>query len=560
LKQGCRASRGVLADDRSSDYMEVMNTIAEVLKDSIAFNYRCIDRLILNAYIPTLQTPGAMAGFMRQVRGKPILGGLVFKELTDQFVARIKSFAAEEKVVIVHVTGRQKPGEAGTALLAEATRQGRFGVVGIVSHQESSRVFVSTHLGGRATNFGVKEDRRLVNHYYFYIRDENYGEGFVRFSSYPPFQTRIWLNGHGYVAGELKRRGIAFKTADNLFVEAGDAKALQEIADGFTAQAVEKIARGWLTMLPDPLSTKEREAGYGTSLSIYQAEFCDNLIFHDTRALNRVYEQVLRDHLHVGRPDLVKIVFDRRITKRTPGRFSTRVLRGGTVSCLKTFYRRSFLKQYNKGGRALRTELCVNDPSDLGSKKSLVHLGHLGCIANHAIGRFLKAQAAAYAPALSRSTFERIVTPSEKEGKRVAAVRFGTTWAMQLLMALACAGLSFRAFTNRDVRRLLTERLGVDGHEARATRIGYELRKLIGKGVLRKVPGRSRYTLTDSGYRVVLFLVKLHERLLTPGLDALDESARACMEGSTHGLDCALNKLNAQFDDLAEECGMKMAA
>jgi hypothetical protein len=539
-----------------------MNTITAVCQDSIAFSYRCVDRLILNAYIPTLPTPGAMAFFMRKVRGKPILGGLVFKQLTDQFVDRIKAFAGEKTLPIVHVTGRQKPGEAGEASLARARREGRFGVVGIISHQESSRAFVSTHLGGRATNFGVKEDRRLVNHYYFYLRDERYGEGFVRISSYPPFQTRIWLNGHGFIAGELARRGVAFQTADNCFVAVADAKVLAEISETFTAQAVEKIARGWLGMVPDPLTAAERaaEGGYPTRLSIFQAEFCDNQIFHNTRTLNRVYEQVLKDHLHAGRPDLVKIAFDRRITKATPGRFSTRILRGGTVACLKAFYKKSFIKQYNKDGRVLRTEVCVNDPKDFGAKKSLVHLGHLGCIANHAIGRFLKAQAAAYAPALNRSTFERMVTPSECEGKRVAALRFGTTWVMQLLMALACAGLSFRAFTSRELRRMLTERLGVAPEQAKSTRVGYELRKLIGKGLLRKVPGRSRYTLTDSGYRTVLFLVKLHERLLTPGLDALDESTRACLNKSKHGLDCALRKLNEQFDQLAEECGMKIAA
>lgn len=32
-------------------------------------------RLVLNAYIPTLQTPGAVARFLREVCGKPILQG-----------------------------------------------------------------------------------------------------------------------------------------------------------------------------------------------------------------------------------------------------------------------------------------------------------------------------------------------------------------------------------------------------------------------------------------------------------------------------------------------------
>jgi hypothetical protein len=73
----------------------------------------------------------------------------------------------------------------------------------------------SRHTGGRRTNFWVREERRLVNHYYFYLRDREYGEGFVRISSYAPFQTRIWLNAHGYLATQLRRRRVAFRTLDN---------------------------------------------------------------------------------------------------------------------------------------------------------------------------------------------------------------------------------------------------------------------------------------------------------------------------------------------------------
>jgi hypothetical protein len=55
-----------------------MATLAEVCGSAVAFTYRSIDRLILNAYIPTLQTPGAVAWFLREVVGKPILSPVVF--------------------------------------------------------------------------------------------------------------------------------------------------------------------------------------------------------------------------------------------------------------------------------------------------------------------------------------------------------------------------------------------------------------------------------------------------------------------------------------------------
>lgn len=295
-------------------------------------------------------------------------------------------------------------------------------------------------------------------------------------------------------------------------------------------------------------------------LSIYQAEFSDNVIFHRTEVLNRVYEELLREHLHLGRPDMLKVIFHRQIRRTTPTPLKTRVLRQGVVSCLKVFYKKSFLKQYNKGGRVLRTEICINDPRDFTIGKSLVHLDYLGTIAYHAITRFQKAQAVAVATALDRSTFERLVTPSQQGGQRVAGIRFGAPRAMGLLAALGCAGLTFKAFSRTDVRAVWVERLGAEPAACTPARMAYDLSKLRAKGVVRKVQARNLYTLTDLGYRVAVSFTKLHQRLLAPTIDGLDPALREALADSPHRLDRALTDLNAHFDHLAEVCGLKLAA
>jgi hypothetical protein len=538
-----------------------MKTVAEACEDAVAFSYRSMDRLILNAYIPTLQTPAAMAVFLRQVCGKPFLSGLVFKELTDRFVDDIRAFAQRQGLEIVHPPRGVRPGLVGQKALEAAARQDRWGVVGIVSHQEQARVFVSqnTNAGKKGSpSFRVKEDRRLVNYYYFYIRDPRYGDGYIRFNSYPPFQTRIWMNAHGFMAGELRRRQIGFQTADNCFVQVDEPAALNEVARQFDSGRIEEIARQWLALVPDPLTPGQRQAGYPCYLSVYQAEFSDNVIFRKTQVLNRVYEQLLRDHLHLGRLDMVKILFARNIGKNTRTKPETRILRRGVQSCLKVFYKGSFLKQYNKQGRLLRTELCVNNPRDFRVPKSLVHLGRLDTIAQHALTRFLKAQAVAWSTALDRSTLERMSSPSLRGGMRVAALRFGAPRTMRVLEALGCAGLSFHAFSNAELRGVLAERLGAPAEEATAGRIGYELRKLRGHGLVRKAVGRNRYTLTDPGYRVSLGFTKIHQRLLSPALDTFDATLRQTLGESAHPLDQSLHRLNRDFDELAQLSGLRL--
>jgi hypothetical protein len=189
-----------------------------------------------------------------------------------------------------------------------------------------------------------------------------------------------------------------------------------------------------------------------------------------------------------------------------------------------------------------------------------VHLGYLGRVAYHAITRFEKAQAVALATALERSTLERLVTPSTTGGQRVPGIRVGAPRAMRILAALGCAGLTFKAFSNAEFRTVLLEQFGADPDEVRPGHIGYELRKLRGKGLIRKVGGRNRYTVTDLGYRAALYLTKLHDRLLGPALDSLDTCPRVAFAASSHELDQALARLDADFSTLARVCGLEVAA
>ena len=65
------------------------------------------------------------------------------------------------------------------------------------------------------------------------------------------------------------------------------------------------------------------------------------------------------------------MIFNRRVTKRTPGRFRTRVLTEGVSSWLHVDNKHSKFKQYHKEGRALRTETSINGPRDFGTGKRL---------------------------------------------------------------------------------------------------------------------------------------------------------------------------------------------
>jgi hypothetical protein len=113
------------------------------------------------------------------------------------------------------------------------------------------------------------------------------------------------------------------------------------------------------TRSPPPTA---RPARY--QLSILQAEFALTQVLDRPLTGHGFFEEVIRENLDLGRPDQMQLIFERRVTRRTPGRFRTCVLTEGVVPSLHVQYKKSKVKQYRKEGQALRTETTINDAYD----------------------------------------------------------------------------------------------------------------------------------------------------------------------------------------------------
>jgi hypothetical protein len=81
---------------------------------------------------------------------------------------------------------------------------------------------------------------------------------------------------------------------------------------------------GLLERLPMPLTSADRQAGYDWRLSIWQMKVSLTQVFDRPVEGRKFFEEVIRDNLDLGRPDRVQLLFERRITKSTPGAFRTR--------------------------------------------------------------------------------------------------------------------------------------------------------------------------------------------------------------------------------------------
>jgi hypothetical protein len=62
----------------------------------------------------------------------------------------------------------------------------------------------------------------MVNNYYFYAVDRDFGPFFLKFCSYFPFNAKLCLNGHEYAKHQLATEGILFKALDNGILTCAD--------------------------------------------------------------------------------------------------------------------------------------------------------------------------------------------------------------------------------------------------------------------------------------------------------------------------------------------------
>ena len=353
--------------------MSLPRSVAEVLKDHVTLEVEGIDRMYLNVYQPRLQTDRGVAAFFRFHRGETFASSALMDPMSTGFINAVDHFIQQEQIPLITFTKGQRKDDV--ALEYQSQFAGTEGILFVGKAQEKTPVFRTQKRRnpdtGRAYPWIVRSTA-MVNHYYFYGIDEDFGPFFLKFCTYFPYNAKLCINGHEYVKRQLAKEGIAFEALDNGILSCADPRRLQQLCDRLSAAKIDKLLRKWLARLPHPFGAKDRAAGYRYDVSILQAEFSLTQVL-DRPVCGRVFfEEVIRENLDIGRPDQVQLIFKRRITKQTPGRFRTRVLTEGVIPSLHIDYKHSRIKQYHKEGRALRTETTINDPRRLRHRQTAV--------------------------------------------------------------------------------------------------------------------------------------------------------------------------------------------
>jgi hypothetical protein len=535
--------------------MNLPRSVADVLSDHVVFEVECIDRMYCNVYVPGLQYAAGLVGYVHQQMGLPIASTAPIAKISERFVAAVHRFAVNQHVPWVDFARGQRKDDVMHEHLGRFT--GSEGVVFVGRAQEKTAVFRTErriNSEGRTYPWIVKSTG-MVNHFYFYCVDADFGPFFIKFCSYFPYNAKLCINGHHWAQRQAANAGIGFTPLDNAFATVQDPGGLQQICDRLGPAQINALLDKWLAILPSPFTDADRGAGYRYDISVLQAEFSLTQML-DRPVSGRVFfEQVIRDNLDIGRPDQVGLVFDRRLVRRgrhpTPGRFRTRVITAGVTPSLHVDYKHTTIKQYHKEGRALRTETTINDTRDFGIGKRLVNLPALREIGIKANRRLLGVQRLDHDPITGTRNLHTLTDPvTTPTGTRVPGLRLGQQRSHALLSALLIFRLQPDGFNNRDLRAITAQLRGLPPELVSAGQMTYDLRRLRTHGLIEKIAHTHRYRVTEAGLHTAMFLTRIHDRLLPTGLAHLAEPS------TPRRLRTAATAYQSAIDDLTTATGL----
>ena len=514
--------------------MGVIDTIdefSEYYSDYLDGAYDCTDRIVLNGYFRLGCSPGGFRTWWRRLEGSDEnLDKTHLMRMAGRFSRRVHAYAEKHGLPIIHCNQEQRKHEIAEQYVPEDPDF--VGVFLILVGRAPAPVWeVACSKKGKILDIRRKKPYPYVNHYSFHIVDAAWGHVTIKLCGHAPFSAQIILNGHEYVARQAKKEGVEFTKEDNCFTEVPDTAQLAEIAD--TLYSAETIGRlihmceRWIysACLCFGLSLEDQErTGFHYDYSIYQAEYSRNLVFARGSVMEEIFQGIVdrtRSRLDVKR---LKTIFGaKKRPYRHKGQKSPRlevVVERPTydLTVFKIHFGMFTLKMYTKGERVLRIEAIIHNLRVTGWRRSLPGFPDVVSRLKEMLNRFLDVVYCVAASYIADTTLEALPQSSRVGQTRVGGIDINNPRMRAVIEAVtgfAAAPNGFRAF---DIAARVREIMGYSKDAYNSRQAAYDLKKLRGKDVIRRVGKSRRYETVPEGLRAVTALLILRDKVIKPVL------------------------------------------
>src|ERR1700746_2261855 len=250
-----RRSPGRRGTPQAEPKAKLPQSVADVLQNHVVLEVECIDRMYLNAIVPRLQITEGAVSFIRHQKRAQVASTNAVEPMTRAFIANIERFAEQNGIPMVQFLKGQRKEDVAARM--RRCRPVTDAVVFIGKAQEKCSVYRTEKRHNpktKRTYPWIVKSTVLVNHYYFYCIDEDFGRFFLKFCSYFPYNAKLCLNGHEYLKQQLEQKGITYQALENGILSCKDPPQLQLLCDRLSEEKIDALLRKWLRRLPHPFA------------------------------------------------------------------------------------------------------------------------------------------------------------------------------------------------------------------------------------------------------------------------------------------------------------------
>lgn len=499
-----------------------MNTFLAQHSEKVTAVLDCFDRVIFKGHLRALCFAQGLENFIAQQGLRLKDFGRFVQTHSDRLILHAKATAAKHHRPYRYLPRRIRKDEEAARLAAEL--QITRGLVCVFSELECCPTFKLAWGDGRPR---LTPTRCKCLCLYYYFLHPKLGLIHVRLQSWFPFTLQIAVNGHEWLAREMKRRHIGFQQLDNAFVHLADPARAQHLADQFARQdwpaLLETLAR-FVNPLFHSLLAAHRY--YWT---VDQAEFATDILFRDRAALTPLYRELVKHALLCfGAKDLLGF-----LGKKLTGRFQGQVLTDckTRVEGMRVKHRlgKNWIKMYDKFGLVLRVETVINHPYGFlirrhgirqgqhvigwfAMTKGVTGLYRYAQVARSANHHYLQALCVVADPARAQRLLHHCTRRVARKQRSYRGFNPAAQQDIAVFRAVLDGAHHLHGFRNQPIRQALYPRAGTD--RAIQRKLSARVTRLFGRlhvrGLIARVPRSRRWRVTTDGQAFLSMSIQHH--------------------------------------------------
>lgn len=543
---------------------EALDEYSDYYADLLDNTYDCVDRIVLNAYFRMGQTAGGFRTWWRQLMGSDDnLDNAHLMRMAGRFSRRVRAHAKAHQIPLMDCA----PGERKHEIAVEHFPKdpGFIGVFLILVARAPAPVWdVQCSKSGKIVNLARKYP--YVNHYSFHILDPDWGHVTIKMSGHPPFGAQIILNGHEYVACQARKEGIQFTKEGNCFTQISDSARLAQIADTLCSPDIigrlRQVCERWIysACLCFALDLAEQEkTSFHYDYSIYQEEYSRNLLFLRGSELEQVFQGTIDRTRSLLDVKTLKTIFG---TKKRPTRCKGKKEPRCEVvverpeydlTVFKLHFGKITAKIYTKGERVLRIEIIVHNTKELHCGRSLPNFSEIVLRLKGILNRFLNALHGIDIATISGNSLDELPKSSQVGRTRVGGVDINQPRMRSVLQAAIALSVAPQGFQCADLATKV--QVNIASHYT-PRQAAYDLKKLRGKNLVRKIENSRRYEPVPEGLREMAALLILREKVIKPVLAGAGKPRRGPKPKHQNQTDIHYANIQTEMQGLFQTIGL----